>query len=174
FKPGLVGGHCIGVDPFYLSHRAEQLGHDPKVILSGRGTNDGMSRWLVDRLHAARDNRSGSVLVLGLTFKENVPDLRNSKVADVISGLVQRGHQVTVHDPHADAVEAAREYGITLCGGALDHCYDIVILAVPHAEYLALGPDALAALVADKGMFADLKNGLNADPDRFPVRLWRL
>lgn len=174
FKPGLVGGHCIGVDPFYLSHRAEQLGHDPKVILSGRGTNDGMGRWLVDRLHAARDNRPGSVLVLGLTFKENVPDLRNSKVADVISGLAQRGHRVTVHDPHAAADEAAREYGFGLCADAMEHRYDMVILAVPHAEYLALGQDALAALVADKGIFVDLKNGLNADPARFPVRLWRL
>lgn len=174
FKPGLVGGHCIGVDPFYLSHRAEQLGHDPKVILSGRGTNDGMSQWVVDRLHAARDNRSGSVLVMGLTFKENVPDLRNSKVADVIAGLAQRGHQVTVHDPHADAAEAAHEYGITLSEDALLNRYDIVVLAVPHAEYLTLGHDRLAALVADKGMFADLKNGLNADPEHFPVRLWRL
>lgn len=174
FKPGLVGGHCIGVDPFYLSHRAEQLGHDPKVILSGRGTNDGMSQWVVDRLHAARDNRSGSVLVLGLTFKENVPDLRNSKVADVIAGLAQRGHHVTVHDLHADAAEAAHEYGIALSPGALDGRYDIVILAVPHDEYLALGQEQLAALVADKGMFADLKNGLNADPEHFPVRLWRL
>ncbi|NJN37422.1 MAG: nucleotide sugar dehydrogenase [Nitrospiraceae bacterium] len=117
FTPGLVGGHCIGVDPFYLSFRAEQLGHDPRVILAGRGINDQMGHWVVDRLHAARDNRSGSVLVLGLTFKENVPDIRNSKIADVIAGLAQRGHQVTVHDPLADASEARHEYGIALDGG---------------------------------------------------------
>ena len=174
FAPGLVGGHCIGVDPFYLSHRAEQLGHDPRVILSGRGINDGMAEWIVDRLHAARDNHSGSVLVLGLTFKENVPDLRNSKVADLIAGLTRRGHKVTVHDPHADADEAMHEYGLSMCKTALDRRYDLVVLAVPHREYLAMGVEALAALVADRGVFADLKNGLDEKPETFPTRLWHL
>lgn len=174
FTPGLVGGHCIGVDPYYLSHRAEQLGHDPRVILAGRGINDQMGHWVVDRLHAARDNRSGSVLVLGLTFKENVPDIRNSKIADVIAGLTQRGHQVTVHDPLADAGEARHEYGIMLDQAALDRRYDMVVLAVPHRDYLALGSDHLAALVAERGLFVDLKNALRGDSATFPARLWRL
>ncbi len=174
FTPGLVGGHCIGVDPYYLSHRAEQLGHDPRVILAGRGINDQMGHWVVDRLHAARDNRSGSVLVLGLTFKENVPDIRNSKIADVIAGLAQRGHQVTVHDPLADASEAQHEYGITLDEAALERRYDMVVLAVPHSEYLALGSDRLAGLVSERGLFVDLKNALRGDSASFPARLWRL
>lgn len=174
FTPGLVGGHCIGVDPYYLSHRAEKLGHDPRVILAGRGINDAMPHWIVDRLHAARDNRAGSVLMLGLTFKEDVPDLRNSKVADLIHGLVERGHRVTVHDPLADAAEAHHEYGLTLHDAPFDQRYDLVILAVPHKYYLEMGPDRLAALVADKGMFADLKNGFGGGDSTFPCRLWRL
>ncbi len=174
FTPGLVGGHCIGVDPYYLSHRAEQLGHDPRVILAGRGINDQMAHWVVDRLHAARDNRSGSVLVMGLSFKENVPDIRNSKIADVIAGLAQRGHQVTVHDPLADPGEARHEYGLVLDTMALDRAYDMVVLAVPHADYLTLGRDRLAALVAERGLFVDLKNALGGDGAAFPARLWRL
>ncbi|MFM5907812.1 MAG: nucleotide sugar dehydrogenase, partial [Novosphingobium sp.] len=110
FSPGLVGGHCIGVDPYYLSHRAEELGLDPQVILAGRGVNDGMAGWVANRLHALRGGAAGSVLVLGLTFKEDVPDLRNSKVADLIGALKALGHDVAVHDPHADPEEAAHEY----------------------------------------------------------------
>ncbi len=158
FQPGLVGGHCIGVDPYYLSHRAQQLGHDPLVILSGRKTNDGMGAWVADQLHAARGGRAGSALVLGLTFKENVPDLRNSRVVDVISRLQALGHQVTVHDPLARADEAAHEYGITLAADALDGSYDLVLVAVPHAAYAELGDERLASLVAGDGLFADLKN----------------
>ncbi|MCC7394343.1 MAG: nucleotide sugar dehydrogenase [Sphingomonadaceae bacterium] len=173
FQPGLVGGHCIGVDPYYLSHLAREMGHDPKVILSGRATNDGMADWLADRLHAARDNRGGSALVLGLTFKENVPDLRNSKVADVIAGLARRGHRVSVHDPLADPAEAMHEYGITLCDAPQGQ-FDLVLLAVPHDEYLAQGADKLAQYVAPKGVFVDLKNALGIDIDAFPTRVWTL
>jgi UDP-N-acetyl-D-galactosamine dehydrogenase len=158
FQPGLVGGHCIGVDPYYLSHLAEQLGHDPRVILAGRDTNDGMARWIAERIHD-RAGKAGSALVLGLTFKENVPDLRNSKVADLIAGLTELGHIVTVHDPHADAAEATHEYGVTVDGDALDRQYDVVVLAVPHAAYLEMG-DELAGLVAQDGLFADIKNGM--------------
>jgi len=158
FQPGLVGGHCIGVDPYYLSHLAEQLGHDPRVILAGRDTNDGMARWIAERIHA-RAGKIGSALVLGLTFKENVPDLRNSKVANLIAGLADLGHAVTVHDPHADAAEAIHEYGVTLDADALDRQYDTVVLAVPHAAYLGMG-DKLAGLVAPGGLFADPKNGV--------------
>lgn len=165
FSPGLVGGHCIGVDPYYLSHRAEELGHDPRVILAGRTTNDGMSEWVADRLHATRDGVAGSVLVLGLTFKENVPDLRNSKVADLIAALASRGHAVTVHDPHADAAEAKHEYGLTLAVNALDGHYDVVLLAVPHEEYVEMGASALRNLLADGGTLADLKGVLGGRAD---------
>lgn len=164
FAPGLVGGHCIGVDPYYLSHRAEALGLDPRVILAGRGVNDGMAEWVADTLHKVRDAVAGNVLVLGLTFKEDVPDLRNSKVADLITALKKRGHSVTVHDPHADAEEARHEYGLTLTP-ELSGSFDMVLLAVPHREYLAMGALTLRSLVADGGMLADLKGQLGGEAD---------
>jgi UDP-N-acetyl-D-galactosamine dehydrogenase len=157
FQPGLVGGHCIGVDPYYLSHRAQQLGHDPEVILAGRSINDGMGRWVADSLHREVGERAGSALVLGLTFKEDVPDLRNSKVIDVIRRLEALGHRVTVHDPRADPAEARHEYDVALDGEALDRRYDLVVAAVPHAEYRALPADRIRDLVGDGGCVADLK-----------------
>lgn len=164
FSPGLVGGHCIGVDPYYLAHRAAVLGHDPQVILAGRSTNDGMAGWVAKQLHALRGGTPGSVLVLGLTFKENVPDLRNSKVADLIEALSWRGHAVTVHDPHADPAEAMHEYGLTLDPAALERTYDLVVLAVAHNEYRALTTADLRQRVAPDGSLADLK-GLVAGAD---------
>ncbi len=158
FQPGLVGGHCIGVDPYYLSFRAEELGHDPRVILSGRTTNDGMASWTGDSIHAAAGEKAGKALVLGLTFKEDVPDIRNSKVADLVARLVEHGHDVTVHDPHADAAETAHEYGLTLDRDALAERYDLVVLAVPHHHYRDMGLEKVAALVKDGGTFADLKD----------------
>ena len=168
FSPGLVGGHCIGVDPYYLAHRATELGHNPRVILAGRGVNDGMAEWTAARLHAARGEKPGSALVLGLTFKEDVPDLRNSKVADLITGLTARGHAVTVHDPNADPAEARHEYALEPDRDALTRRYDLVLLAVPHREYLALGNAALRGLVAEGGLLADLKGALGSSAD------WRL
>ncbi len=165
FSPGLVGGHCIGVDPYYLSHRAQQLGIDPRVILAGRGINDGMAGWVARQLHDLRGGKAGRVLVLGLTFKEDVPDLRNSKVADLIASLGKLGHMVTVHDPQADAEEAMHEYGIPLAADAMDRRYDLVLLAVPHREYLALGEEALRALVDSGGTLADLKGVLGGKAD---------
>ena len=157
FQPGLVGGHCIGVDPYYLSHRAQELGVDPHVILAGRSINDRMGAWVADRLHEKR-GRPGSALVLGLSFKENVPDLRNSKVIDVIRRLAALGHEVTVHDPLADPAEARHEYGLDLERDALGKSYDLVVVAVPHAEYAALANDRISALVGEGGLLADLKN----------------
>jgi len=157
FQPGLVGGHCIGVDPYYLSFRAQQLGQEPHVILAGRSINDRMGTWVADTLHERR-GRAGTALIMGLTFKENVPDLRNSKVIDVIRRLEERGHKVTIHDPLADAAEARHEYGVELDGGALDGSYDLVVAAVPHEAYRDLADDKLAALVAQGGLLADLKN----------------
>ncbi|MEA3033401.1 MAG: UDP-N-acetyl-D-glucosamine/UDP-N-acetyl-D-galactosamine dehydrogenase, partial [Sphingomonadales bacterium] len=157
FQPGLVGGHCIGVDPYYLSHRAQEVGLDPHVILAGRSINDSMGGWIADRLHERR-GAGGTALVMGLTFKENVPDLRNSKVVDLVRRLESHGHAVTVHDPLADSGEARREYGIALAADALDRRYDLVVAAVPHEAYRELGDETLAGLVADAGLFADLKN----------------
>lgn len=165
FAPGLVGGHCIGVDPYYLSHRAEQLGLDPRVILSGRGINDGMAGWVAKELHKARKGKPGSVLMLGLTFKENIPDLRNSKVADLVSALGRLGHGVAVHDAHADAEEAVEEYGIPLVEDAFKRKYDMVVLAVPHREYLEMGPGAFRGLLKKGGVLADLKGVFGAAAD---------
>ena len=157
FQPGLVGGHCIGVDPYYLSHCAQSLGHLPRVILAGRSINDGMGTWVADCIHSRRKSRTGRVLVLGITFKEDVPDLRNSKVIDVIRRLQWLGHEVVIHDPLADGEEAMHEYGLALKPGALDDRYDIVFAAVPHAAYRAMKREKIAALVAPDGLIADLK-----------------
>lgn len=157
FTPGLVGGHCIGVDPYYLSHKAEMLGHDPQVILAGRAINDDMGRWVADRLHDQLGQQGAEILVLGLTFKENVPDLRNSKVADVIARLQWLGHRVTVHDPHANVAEAHEEYGLKLDADAFSRSYDAVFAAVPHREYAALPVSELESLIRPSGLLFDLK-----------------
>jgi UDP-N-acetyl-D-galactosamine dehydrogenase len=174
FKPGLVGGHCIGVDPFYLATCALSNGHHPAVILAGRRINDGMGPWIAARI-AEQLPPAACVLVLGLTFKENVPDLRNSKVVDVVRGLELRGHQVDVHDPFADVAEAEHEYGIALLRG-LDAAgaYDCVIGAVPHAPYCAFTGETFLSLLKPDGLVADIK-GMWRDvamPDG--LRLWRL
>lgn len=136
FSPGLVGGHCIGVDPYYLTHKAQALGYDPQVILSGRRINDGMGMLVAERTHtligAPERCRVG---IFGLTFKENVPDLRNSKVPDIIERLRQLGAEVFVHDPYADAAEADHEYALSLTEMDLIDHLDAAIIAVPHAVY---------------------------------------
>ena len=156
FEPGLVGGHCIGVDPYYLSHLAQQLGHDPQVILAGRDTNDGMGAWIADALHERR-KKAGRALVLGLTFKENVPDLRNSRTVDVIERLRWLGHDVAVADPLADPVEVRHEYGLELTEPN-GESYDLVVGAVAHRQYRELPDAQIAALVAPGGTLADLKD----------------
>jgi UDP-N-acetyl-D-galactosamine dehydrogenase len=172
FQPGLVGGHCIGVDPYYLSFRAQQLGQEPHVILAGRSINDQMGSWLADCLHERR-GRAGTALVMGLTFKENVPDLRNSRVIDVIRRLEALGHSVTVHDPLADPAEARQEYGVELAADALDRTYDLVIVAVPHERYGELEQARLSGIVAEGGLLADLKN-LYASRPLGAVERWSL
>jgi UDP-N-acetyl-D-galactosamine dehydrogenase len=157
FQPGLVGGHCIGVDPYYLSYRAQQLDIEPNVILSGRSINDSMGAWVADQLHA-RLGRAGKALILGLAFKENVPDLRNSRVIDVIRRLEQHGHEITVHDPLADGAEAQHEYDVELSPDALDGRYDLVVVAVPHEAYRLLPDAQIGGLLAEGGLLADLKN----------------
>ena len=172
FGPGLVGGHCIGVDPYYLAHRSVELGHDPRVILSGRAINDAMAPWVAERIHAAGGGHGGRTLVLGLTFKPDVPDLRNSKVADLIAALVAHGHAVTVHDPLADAAEAHHEYGLELAADALDGRYDTVVMAVPHAAYRAFPGERIAALLNDGGLVADLHDAAASPGDGY--RRWTL
>jgi len=175
FQPGLVGGHCIGVDPYYLSHRARQLGYSPRVILAGRSTNDDMAHWVADSIHDRAGQRPGSVLVLGLTFKEDVPDLRNSKVAQLIARLDALGHDVTVHDPAADPAEAQHEYGLVLDADALDRSYDLVVAAVPHHSYRAMPTDRLRGLVKAGGLLADLKQTFARDAvDAAGIAAWRL
>ncbi len=139
FKPGLVGGHCIGVDPYYLTHKAEGLGYRPEVILSGRRINDNMGIHIASRvikLMAQREQpiKGGRILVLGLTFKENCPDIRNSKVVDVIHELKSYGAEIDVFDPHADPQEVHQEYQVSLISG-LDKQYHAIVLAVSHEEF---------------------------------------
>jgi UDP-N-acetyl-D-galactosamine dehydrogenase len=173
FQPGLVGGHCIGVDPYYLSFRAQQLGQDPQVILAGRSTNDSMGTWVADQLHARR-GRVGTVLIMGLSFKENVPDLRNSRVIDVIRRLEELGHSIAVHDPLADPMEAMHEYRVVLATDGLHGRYDMVVVAVPHSAYAALPDDQIGSLLAEGGLLADLKNLYGSRPLPQGVDRWTL
>ena len=174
FQPGLVGGHCIGVDPYYLSHCAQSLGHLPRVILAGRSINDGMGTWVADSIHSRRMSRIGSVLVLGVTFKEDVPDLRNSKVIDVVRRLTWLGHKVTLHDPLADGAEAEQEYGLSLDPTALEGRYDVVLAAVPHGSYRAMGASSVAALAREGALIADLKGIWRDTPLPSELDRWSL
>ena len=159
FEPGLVGGHCIGVDPYYLAHRAQELGYDSEIILAGRRINDAMGGFIANQVADRLEEPDGApILILGLTFKENVPDLRNSQVADIIETLAARGCQVDVHDPLADPLEAKRHYGIELLGdlkGA--RRYAAVIGAVPHDTYRGFSCTDLEALVMPDGLVADVR-----------------
>lgn len=163
FTPGLVGGHCIGVDPFYLAHCAKKLGHNPEIILSGRRINDSMGNILAEgiseELKAVLSyGNKARILFLGLTFKENVPDLRNTKVYDVISGLEDRGHEVDVFDPHADPAEAKEHFGLDLAANLNDQDpYDCVVGAVSHQEFKDFTSQYLGGLVTQGGIIVDLK-----------------
>ena len=180
FRPGLVGGHCIGVDPYYLTHKAEQVGYHPLVILAGRRINDSMGQYIADKTvqqitGAGRAIKGARVNVLGLTFKENVPDLRNSKVADVIAALHAAGATVHVHDPLADAAAARQEYGLDLVGWDDLPQAEALILAVPHRHYLEMPLAALTAKLAAGGCVIDIKSALDrAALERAGVRVWRL
>jgi UDP-N-acetyl-D-galactosamine dehydrogenase len=174
FQPGLVGGHCIGVDPFYLAHKAKEVGHHPQIILAGRQVNDAMPAFLADCL-AERLPQGAEILALGLTFKENVPDLRNSKAAELILTLADRGFALSVHDPLADPAEALARYGLPLLPAVPEEAaFDAVLAAVPHRAYAALDGAALARLLREDGLLADLK-GLWRHQELPPnVRRWTL
>jgi UDP-N-acetyl-D-glucosamine/UDP-N-acetyl-D-galactosamine dehydrogenase len=180
FKPGLVGGHCIGVDPYYLTHAAEKLGHHPEVILAGRRINDHMGKYVAEQtvkcmVAQGRPVNGAAVNVLGLAFKENCPDLRNSKVVDVIRELESYGIKVAVHDPRVDAADARREYGLELRSWKDLGKADALVLAVAHSEFLALPLDAITAKIASRGCVIDVKAALDrAALEAAGHRVWRL
>ena len=162
FEPGLVGGHCIGVDPYYLAYKAEEIGHHPQIIMAGRRINDAMGRYfareMVKRMIKNRVLIMGSdVLVLGITFKEDVPDIRNSRVIDIIAELREFGVNVHVYDPVADAREVEEEYGITLVRDVGGMEYDGIMLAVKHREFLERGSGYYKGMLSDIGIFYDIK-----------------
>lgn len=169
FTPGLVGGHCIGVDPYYLTARAEQVGYSPQVILSGRRINDGMGAYVAQRLVrllVKTDVRvkGAKVGILGITFKENVPDIRNSRIPDIVSELREFGIDPMIYDPLADAEEVAHEYGLTLESGLSNMSeLDAVILAVPHQEFLEKDNNSFAAILKSAHVVMDLKSVMSPD-----------
>ena len=167
FRPGLVGGHCIGVDPYYLTHKAEMIGYQPQVILAGRRINDGMGKFVAEKtvklmIQAGSNVRNATVNVLGLTFKENCPDVRNSKVPDIVAELQSYGIQVNVCDPWAELDEAKHEYGIDLVAQADLPQAEALIVAVAHQEFASLSPSAATALVRPGGVVIDVKSVLPA------------
>ena len=171
FRPGLVGGHCIGVDPYYLTTKAEELGYQPQVILAGRRINNDMGPFVAQKtikmlIHADRQVKGARVGVLGLTFKENVADIRNSKVPDILSELRAFGIEPLLHDPFAEPGETRHEYGLTLSPLQELEGLDALILAVAHKQYLDLGADALARRVNPGGVLIDVKSAL--DPKGLP------
>ena len=162
FRPGLVGGHCIGVDPYYLTHKAQSVGYHPEVILAGRRINDSMGQYVVSELVKAmlkkRIHVEGArVLVMGLTFKENCPDIRNTKVVDIITELKEYGVMPDVFDPWVDAEEAQHEYGITPIAAPVKGNYDAIILAVGHNEFKALGAVGIRQFCRPDSVIYDLK-----------------
>ncbi len=180
FSPGLVGGHCIGVDPYYLTHKAAKLGYTPQIILSGRRINDDMgvyvaSQVIKELIRLNRPVKGSTVTVLGLTFKENVPDIRNTKVIDIIRELKDYGMNVQVHDPMCDREEAHKEYGIKLFTADQLVAGDAVVLAVPHAVFLKESWTQLVQLLTGgTGLVVDIKSVLSRENRPEGVSLWRL
>lgn len=162
FRPGLVGGHCIGVDPYYLTHKAEAIGYHPQIILAGRRLNDGMGGYVAaqlvkEMLRRRIHVRGARVLVMGLTFKENCPDLRNTRVVDVIAELRDYGVEVDVHDPWVDPTEAQHEYGLQLVTQPDNNAYDGIVLAVAHQQFRDMGTTGLRRFGKSEHVLYDLK-----------------
>ena len=162
FRPGLVGGHCIGVDPYYLTHKAQSIGYHPEIILAGRRLNDGMGAYVVSQLVKAMLKRritveGARVLVMGLTFKENCPDLRNTRIVDIVKELGEYNIQADVYDPWVDVAEAQHEYGLTPIDAPRQGAYDAVIVGVAHEQFKAMGADAIRALGKKEHVIYDLK-----------------
>ena len=158
FTPGLVGGHCIGVDPYYLAQCAEKLGHNPEVVLAGRHTNDGMGAFFASRLMGRLGEGKKKTLILGFTFKENINDIRNTKVIDIHAALSAGGYDCDIHDPQADPETVKKAYGVDILSSlSSDAAYDALILAVPHDSYKQMGAAELKGLLKDGGLVYDLK-----------------
>ncbi|WP_295005666.1 nucleotide sugar dehydrogenase [uncultured Dechloromonas sp.] len=180
FRPGLVGGHCIGVDPYYLTHKAQQLGYHPEVILAGRRINDGMGKFIAEKTvkqmvrngHPVKDK---PIIVLGLTFKEDCPDLRNSRVIDVIQELESYGAKVYVHDPVAEAREARHEYGVDLVSWEELPKAAAIVVAVSHRQFKNLPTSDLLSKLNENGVITDVKSMLDpADFSNTGISVWRL
>ena len=168
FRPGLVGGHCIGVDPYYLTHKAMEIGYHPEVILAGRRLNDNMGRYISDQVIRLMTENSihivgADILVMGLSFKENCPDLRNSRVVDLIEELNRLHCKVNVYDPWVDKIEAQCEYGIMPIEKPINKGYDVVILAVAHNEFISMGVEKIRGYGKDKHVLYDIKYVLRSD-----------
>ena len=168
FRPGLVGGHCIGIDPYYLTYKAEQLGYHPQMILAGRRINDNMALYVSTQvvklmLKKSIQPKGARVLMLGLTFKENCPDLRNTKVVDIVRELGSYGTEVDVYDPWVDVAEAKDEYGLDLITAPEEGAYDVVIVAVAHDEFRALGAEGIRAFCKETSVLYDIKYILPSD-----------
>lgn len=180
FRPGLVGGHCIGVDPYYLTHKAEMVGYIPQVILAGRRINDSMAKFVAEQtikhiIKADINVKGARVNVLGLSFKENCPDLRNSKVADLIGELKSYGIDLHVHDPVANPQEALHEYGVELESWESLPCSDAIIVAVPHQQFIERPLSDFQAKVTSKGCFIDVKSQFDPKALRaVGLNVWRL
>lgn len=179
FRPGLVGGHCIGVDPYYLTTKAQELGYQPEVILAGRRINNNVSAYVAQRLVKMLINadipvKGAKVGVLGLTFKEDCNDIRNSKVPDILVELRSFGIDAMIHDPVANAAEAAHEYGLTLAPLDRFAQLDGLVLAVSHQQYLALGQDEILGFVRDGGVVADVKSALDPTKVGRGLHYWSL
>jgi UDP-N-acetyl-D-galactosamine dehydrogenase len=162
FRPGLVGGHCIGVDPYYLTHKAEALGYHPEVILAGRRINDGMGPYVARQLMGEMARRGtivkgARVLMMGLAFKENCTDLRNTRVIDIVEELAGAGAVIDVWDPWIDTTEARHEYGLELIGAPKPGVYDAIVLAVAHSQFIELGAEAIRAFGRPKSVLFDVK-----------------
>ncbi|WP_321371014.1 nucleotide sugar dehydrogenase [uncultured Desulfuromusa sp.] len=183
FTPGLVGGHCIGVDPYYLTHKAEQIGYLPQVILAGRRINDGMGKYVAENtvkqmIRSGKVIKGSRVLILGLTFKEDVPDIRNTKVVDIVKELKDYGVEVLVHDPFADAAETFHEYGLELTDLAGVGTVDAVICAVSHQVFKSLTVDNLAEFCSNgngRGVLVDVKSAYQKqDVEAAGLSYWSL
>jgi UDP-N-acetyl-D-galactosamine dehydrogenase len=179
FSPGLVGGHCIGVDPYYLTTKAEELGYQPQVILAGRKINNSMGSFIAQRLvkmlvHSGVPVKGARVGILGLTFKENVPDLRNSRVPDIVAELRQFGIEPLIHEPLGDAEEAREEYGIALTPFERFRDLDGLVLAVCHREYLEMPRRRLLGVLRKGGVFVDVKSVFNPDAMDRGIHYWSL
>jgi UDP-N-acetyl-D-galactosamine dehydrogenase len=162
YRPGLVGGHCIGVDHYYLTHKAESIGFNPEMILAGRRINDGMAAFVARDIVKVMGERGqktdgARVLVMGFTFKENCPDIRNTKIADLVGELGKEVGEVLVYDPMANPAEASHEYGVAISNDIPEGPFDAVVLAVAHSDIVSLAPEALNALLSEGGLIYDIK-----------------